>query len=174
MGSFHHLKPKATPGCITITNHEESGTYSLSDPTWKRLELHIILLFYIVFAVAAEVKVIGNQILASSSGVDVSGATFLMNDVILTQGVVFAYSAFFRSNKPLRFQIWRPQSLHVSETKFTLIGETRVIPSVLFKREDVSLIQFNSIQFRDFECWHSVNKPYRPYSNEFKNVLQFW
>ena len=83
-------------------------------------------------------KVIGNQILASSSGVDVSGATFLMNDVILTQGVVFAYSAFFRSNKPVRFQIWRPQSLHVQETKFTLIGETRVIPSVLFKREDVS------------------------------------
>ena len=80
--------------------------------------------------------VIGNQLQASVSGVDVGGATFLLNDVILTRGVVFAYSAFFRSNKPLRFQIWRPEL--VNQKSFRLISETRVIPSVVLDREDVS------------------------------------
>ena len=80
--------------------------------------------------------VIGNQLQASVSGVDVSGATFLLNDVILTRGVVFAYSAFFRSNKPIRFQIWRPSG---NLKSFRLISETRVIPSVVLDREDVSI-----------------------------------
>ena len=72
------------------------------------------------------------------SGVDVAGATFLINDVILKRGVVFAYSAFFRSNKPVRLQIWRPLSLSADEKAFRLVSETRVVPSLILSREDVS------------------------------------
>ena len=95
-------------------------------------ELHVI------FTDSKSAIVIGNQLQASISGVDVAGATFLLNDVILTCGVVFAYSAFFRSNKPIRFQIWRPLTLNINEKSFRLISETRVLPSVLLDREDVS------------------------------------
>ena len=95
--------------------------------------------------------VIGNQLQASVSGVDVSGATFLLNDVILTRGVVFAYSAFFRSNKPIRFQIWRPSG---NLKSFRLISETRVIPSVVLDREDVSEMSIKpcSYQVDSSEC----------------------
>ena len=81
---------------------------------------------------------VGNDIKASASGVDIAGATLIMNDMILTESVVFAYSAYFRSDKPVRFQIWRPV---VNETTnaYRLIGETRVIPSVKNDREDVSI-----------------------------------
>ena len=98
----------------------------------------VSLNFNVTFSDSKSVIVIGNQLQASISGVDVAGATFLLNDVILTRGVVFAYSAFFRSNKPIRFQIWRPLTLNVNEKSFRLISETRVLPSVLLDREDVS------------------------------------
>ena len=96
---------------------------------------------------------VGNDIKASASGVDIAGATLIMNDMILTEGVVFAYSAYFRSDKPVRFQIWRPV---VNETTnaYRLIGETRVIPSVKNDREDVS-IRLNRTRFvheRHLKC----------------------
>lgn len=80
---------------------------------------------------------IGNEIKASVSGVDEAGTTVLMSEVVLEEGVVFAYSAFFRSEKPVRFQIWRPVE-NVSES-YQLVGETRVIPAVNKAREDVSM-----------------------------------
>ena len=80
---------------------------------------------------------VGNEIIASTSGIDTAGVMLIMDDLIFTDGVVFAYSAYFRSEKPVRFQIWRPVS---SETKeFQLVGETRVIPSLKNGREDVSV-----------------------------------
>ena len=83
------------------------------------------------------VTMIGNEIKASVSGVDEAGTTVLMSEVVLDEGVVFAYSAFFRSEKPVRFQIWRPVE-NVSES-YQLVGETRVIPAVNKAREDVSM-----------------------------------
>ena len=83
------------------------------------------------------VAMIGNEIKASLSGVDRAGTTVLMRDAVLEDGVVFAYSAFFRSEKPVRFQIMRPVE---NETDtYQLIGETRVIPAVKNAREDVSI-----------------------------------
>ena len=79
----------------------------------------------------------GNAILASLSGLDVAGATILLTDVILTEGVVFAYSAYIRSNKPVHFQIWRPV-VNGTKDSYRLIGDTRVVPSVNNSREDVS------------------------------------
>ena len=87
---------------------------------------------------------LGNALQASTSGVDVPGVIFLMNDVILQEGVVFAFSAFFRSDKPIRIQIWRPDSREdetqdpETSSAFRLLFETRIIPSVINRREDVS------------------------------------
>ena len=80
---------------------------------------------------------VGNEIIASTLGIDTAGVTMIMNDLIATDGVVFAYSAYFRSEKPVRFQIWRPVSNETRE--FRLVGETRVIPSLKNGREDVSI-----------------------------------
>ena len=81
---------------------------------------------------------------------DVPGATFLMNDVILTDGVVFAFSAFFRSSASVFFQIWRPvkksndNAIVTSTThKLQLVYQLKTIPSVMYRREDVSLLTWD-------------------------------
>ena len=86
---------------------------------------------------------IGNDIRASSSGVDVRGAIFLMNDMVTSEGILFAFSAFFRSDSLVRFQIWRPVSSDdmtagSEGNAYTLVVELRTIPSVINMREDVS------------------------------------
>ena len=85
------------------------------------------------------VAMFGNTIKASLSGLDVAGATILLNDMILTEGVVFAYSAFIRSNKPVHFQIWR-SVVNGTKDSYRLIGDTRVVPSVNNDKEDVSIV----------------------------------
>ena len=92
----------------------------------------------------ARVIQLGNPLKASVTGIDIlpePGVIFLMNDVLLTEGVVFAFSAFFRSDAPVRLQIWRPAVAARNATiqDFTLIFEIKVTPSVKHKREDVSL-----------------------------------
>jgi hypothetical protein len=90
---------------------------------------------------SGHVSRVGNEISRPSlSGVDVPRATFLQKDIILTEGVVFAYSAYFRSDKPVRFQIWRPMTgPGVESNTYRLISQTRVLPAVVAAREDVSL-----------------------------------
>lgn len=93
-------------------------------------------------AMSDRVVKIGNNIRASTSGIDVRGATFLMNDEVLSEGILFAFSAFFRSDSPLKFQIWRPVSPGQTTTgdtnPFVLVSELKTIPSVINMREDVS------------------------------------
>ena len=77
---------------------------------------------------------------ASQSGVDVAGTIFLLNDQVLTDGVVYAFRSYFRSDKTVRFQMWHPVGTRSDgRQEFTLVGETRVIPSVL-STEDVSIL----------------------------------
>ena len=49
---------------------------------------------------------VGNPILASPAGVDIEGVTFLLNDAVLSDGVLFAFSAFFRSQTPVRDKVF--------------------------------------------------------------------
>ena len=87
------------------------------------------------FHLTERVVRIGNDLKPSASGVDVPGATFILNNAFLSDGVVFAFSAFFRSDKAMRFQVWRPTP---SKKDFQLIGEIEHIPSVMYSHEDVS------------------------------------
>ena len=94
---------------------------------------------------------VGHEIIGSNSGIDVQGATFLMNDVILEEGVVFAFSAFFRFDSRIKFQIWRPAGpLQLDHRDFQLLGEISIIPSITKDREDVSI------------CKCKVDSPSRP------------
>ncbi|KAK2174617.1 hypothetical protein NP493_789g00026 [Ridgeia piscesae] len=67
-----------------------------------------------------------------------SAGTYLLDDRVLTDGVVFAYSAYFISNKPVRFQVWRPV-VNGTENVYRLVGQTRVRPSQTYSREDIYL-----------------------------------
>ena len=69
-------------------------------------------------------------------GLKYANTTFLLNDVIMQDGLLFAYSAYFLSNKPIRFQVWRPVS--VFEREYKLLWEHRVIPAEWNTRVDVS------------------------------------
>lgn len=73
------------------------------------------------------------------TGIDVPGSTFLLQDAVLSGGVVFAFSAFFRENTPMRFQIWRPESPEEDERDFTLIAEIPYQASRRLAKEDVSI-----------------------------------
>ncbi len=57
------------------------------------------------------------------------GVTFLLDDVILAEGVVFAFAAYFRNDAPAAFQIWRPVGGSGSK-QFKLISSLEVVPAV--------------------------------------------
>ena len=69
-------------------------------------------------------------------GVDKPGVTFLLDDVILRSGVIFAYAAYFRNGHPASFQIYRPTG--VGTKTFKLISSMEVTPAVNMGVEQVS------------------------------------
>ena len=97
-----------------------------------------ILSVVIVITASDRVNQVGGDIRPSSSGVDTAGATFLLSDDFGAEGVLFAFQAYFRSDKPVRFQIWRPVD---SDGNFKLISDTRVVPSVTNGVEDIYISQ---------------------------------
>ena len=78
---------------------------------------------------------VGNEIRASESGVDVDNTVFLINQAVTSPGSVFAFSAWFRSNKNLAFQIWTPVN---GTNSYRLKWQLPVTPSVTQQQEDVS------------------------------------
>ena len=98
----------------------------------------IVFLVAVSVVAADRVSRVGNAIRSSFSGVDVAGATFLINDIVLADGVLFAFRAYFRSDKSVRFQIWRPVP-NEAEGTFELISDNKVIPSLVDGVEDIYL-----------------------------------
>ena len=98
------------------------------------MRLYIV---YVCISRTDRVVVVGNEVTTRSSSVSVAEGTYLLDDRVLTDGVVFAYSAYFISNKPVRFQVWRPV-VNGTENVYRLVGQTRVRPSQTYSREDVS------------------------------------
>ena len=90
------------------------------------------------------IRKIGNDLLPSRAGVEYNKVVFLLNDHVLGDGVLFAFSAFFRHDTNVRLQIWRPlgdaATADGKNQPFRLVGELSVIPSVQQAREDVSII----------------------------------
>jgi len=83
---------------------------------------------------------IGNPIRSSTSGMNVPGAVFLINDIVLREGVLYAYRSYFRSDKPVHFQVWRPEGEETPTGRdFKLISDVRIVPSVVDQVEDIYL-----------------------------------
>ena len=88
------------------------------------------------------VRRVGNDQRASVAGVDAPGTAFLLPDSFQTDGVVFAFAAYYRNTNPVRFQLWRPvdpESGEVRSAEMTmrLLGQISVTPSVRDSREIV-------------------------------------
>ena len=82
---------------------------------------------------------IGSEIKPSASGVDFVNVTFLLDKAVPGDGVLFAFSAYFRSFAAVRLQIWRPVGNESHSLLYELISQVRVIPAGIYQREDVSL-----------------------------------
>ena len=80
----------------------------------------------------------GSEIRPSASGVDFVNITFLLDKAVSHDGVLFAFSAYFRSFSAVRLQIWRPVDGDTNSLVYELISQVRVIPAGIFQREDVS------------------------------------
>jgi len=77
-------------------------------------------------------------------------AMILLPDSFQTDGVVFAFAAYYRNSNPVRFQLWRPVKAtdvgdfqtaapaSSSETTMQLLSQLTVRPSVQDSREIVS------------------------------------
>jgi len=110
--------------------------------TKMNLTVFSILFLLTGDAVQAELKRFGNELLASTNGVNKAGTTFLIQDISFDEGVLFAYSAFFQSNSRTRFQVFAhenpPENEATSDVDYyRLKAETIVTPSVTNSREDV-------------------------------------
>lgn len=81
------------------------------------------------------IKRVGNDIKASTSGADWGKTTFLLHDTALADGIIFAFSAYFRNQNPVHFQIWRKGSAPVNN--FTLVHEWPFSPAVSERKEDI-------------------------------------
>ena len=64
--------------------------------------------FVEVFIGDYAVRRVGNNERPSMAGVDAAGAAFLLPDSFQTDGVVFAFAAYYRNSNPVRFQLWTP------------------------------------------------------------------
>jgi len=68
---------------------------------------------------------------------------FLLPDTFQTDGVVFAFAAYYRNSNPIRFQLWRPVEVADSgdfrsaETNVRLLREFTVTPTVQHSHEAV-------------------------------------
>lgn len=90
----------------------------------------------------ADIVRIGPKIQPILATIDSSaGSTFLVNDVVLGHGVLFAFSAFFVNTSRVHFQVWRPYKNNdtSSGATFQLVFQAAMTPSVSLSREDVSL-----------------------------------
>jgi len=96
------------------------------------------------------VRRVGNSEYPSSAGVDVPGVAFLLPDSFHTDGVVFAFAAYYRNSNPVRYQLWRPVEStepgnvstaapeSSSETTVRLLSQITITPSVRDSSETVS------------------------------------
>ena len=78
----------------------------------------------------------------SSNGVEQAGSTFLTNDVPPSNGVVFAFTAYFRAKTKVQFQFWRPVSTFngtVGMKSFILLASYDIMPRKAHNMEDVSM-----------------------------------
>jgi len=67
----------------------------------------------------------------------VFGGMFLLPDSFQTDGVVFAFAAYYRNSNPVRFQLWRPLETTGPVTTVRLLAHLTVTPSVIESRETV-------------------------------------
>jgi len=81
---------------------------------------------------------IGKLLLNANLGLDnTPGTVFLLKDSRLPDGVMFAISAYYRSHKPVRVQVWRPTN---STSVYKLVWEHRFESPVVGVRQDVSCL----------------------------------
>ena len=87
---------------------------------------------------AQRVIQIGNELNSGGTGQDAQGATFLFNDAVARNGILYAFSAFIENRSRMRFQVWRPVVNSTDGRDYALAAETLARPSVVGQREDVS------------------------------------
>ena len=89
---------------------------------------------------------------------DTIGTTFLLTDSVLVDGIIFAFSAFFRATTPVRLQVWRPVNQTIPGTFYLkLVWELKVIPVVAMQRENVS---FCSSYFYRYQSLFTLTAKY--------------
>ena len=97
----------------------------------------LIITFIPFFTDAQRVAQIGNELTSGGSGEPILGATFLLNDHVTQDGILFAFSAYVEELTKMRFQIWRPSN-GTNELEYDLVAEKEARPTVQQQREDVS------------------------------------
>lgn len=87
-----------------------------------------------------EVEMIGNDVLESAGGPDLTDASavFLLNQPFPKTGVLFAFNAYFRNSNPLTLQVWRPQA--ATSNSFELLGEIAITPSIVGSPELIYIV----------------------------------
>jgi hypothetical protein len=75
---------------------------------------------------------VGNNIVASDSSQSAPDVVFLINNPVLRSGIIFAVSAYVRSESPLTVQLWRPIGVNSSQsdpTEFFLVDQLNFSPN---------------------------------------------
>ena len=103
----------------------------------------ILKYHHMILLLVDHVARIGKEPRASTTALPYSNTTFLIPDIVQENGVLFAYSAYFISRNPIRFQVWRPTNILLRE--FKLVHEMRARPTATGQRGDVGPMIYQEI-----------------------------
>jgi heme exporter protein D len=97
---------------------------------------------------------IGHLLTNATGDVGTVGVSFLLSDSVLPDGVMYAFSAFFRSTSALRIQVWRPYTSTVSNLlTYQLVWELPFKPNTSDGRRDIYIRPSNG----STQCYHFRN-----------------
>ena len=102
------------------------------------LKLSVLgVLLFVCCSQGTVVERVGNKIKPSAKGSIWPGTTFLLDNVALKDGVLFAFRGYFRNFNPVQFQIWRV--MNETQRVYKMVADYEVSPTLPKNSEDVSI-----------------------------------
>ena len=96
--------------------------------------------------VAGEIIQVGNDIRPSANGFSSGGRALLLQHTIPADGIVVAWTSYYRNKRPASYHIWRPLG-GTNSSMLQLVREVVIVPTTELAEETVS---------GDYYCRHRV------------------
>ena len=88
-------------------------------------------------ALTGEIIQVGNDIKPSANGFGSGGRALLLQHIIPADGIVVAWTSYYRNKRPTSYHIWRPLG-GTNSSLLRLVREVVIVPTTELAKETVS------------------------------------